>query len=420
MNTLQNQWPSIATRIRAIGVLAALTLTALACGSGNSEPNVSAALYPSVGAPSWVVPGVGLPAEVTLQDSNNNLDVVRHEGRVFLAFRTSETHFAGPSTVLWVVSSVDELTWRYEGHFALGTDLREPRFLSWQGSLWLYFAVLGTNPAKFEPQGSRVAKYQAPGQWQGPDKVFDSTFIPWRVHVIDDKPLMVGYSGGGNIYDANGAELITVKLLTTDDGTTWRPWVDGTDGSVLVSGGSETDIAVLADGGLVAVVRNEAGDSDGFGAKVCRAPAGQWDQWECAADPKKYDSPQLFTQGGKVWLIGRRSLANEGHYDLKDPGESHNETSTKYQLQWWSSPKRCALWRVDPVALRVTWVADLPSKGDTCFATALPVPGQADTWRIYNYTSPLEGEDINWLQGQLGQTLIYRLDVSFHNSPRTP
>ncbi len=400
-------------------LLAALALALAACGTDAADA-AGPAVVPALSEPVWLVPGVGLPAEVTLQNSNNNLDVARHQGRVFFAFRTSETHFAGPGTVLWVVSSADETTWRYEGHFAMGTDLREPRFLAWKGQLWLYYAVLGKDPAKFEPQGSKVARYLSPGAWEGPRDAFDATFIPWRVHVVKGKPLMVGYSGGGNIYDLGGAELIHVKLLTTTDGWTWTPWIAGTkggDGTVLMSGGSETDVAPLPDGRLVAVVRNEAGDDTGFGAKVCRAEAGDWGTWTCKPDPRKYDSPQLFQQGGKVWLIGRRSLANSGHFDLGTPADSHAETATQYQLKWWSSPKRCALWEVDPESLTVTHALDLPSKGDTCFPTALPLPGVPDTWRVYNYSSPLEGPEINWLQGQLATTAIYRIDLRFTPAP---
>ena len=71
-----------------------------------------------------VVPSDGLPAETVPQHSNNNLDVIRHAGRVFLAWRTAPNHFANPDTILYVVSSEDEVTWRYETEYAIGTDLR--------------------------------------------------------------------------------------------------------------------------------------------------------------------------------------------------------------------------------------------------------------------------------------------------------
>ena len=69
-----------------------------------------------------VVPSDGLPSYVKVLTSNNNLDVVVFQGRVFLAFRTAPSHFASDKTKLYIVSSEDEKTWKYEGEFFLGRD----------------------------------------------------------------------------------------------------------------------------------------------------------------------------------------------------------------------------------------------------------------------------------------------------------
>ena len=66
---------------------------------------------PTLSDPVRVVPSSGLPAEVAPMNANNNLDVVRHDGRVYLAFRTAAVHFAGPEATLYLVSSTDEKTW---------------------------------------------------------------------------------------------------------------------------------------------------------------------------------------------------------------------------------------------------------------------------------------------------------------------
>ena len=60
-----------------------------------------------------VIPGPGLPGETPPGNSNNNLDVVRHEGRVYLAWRTAPDHFASAATRIFVVSSADERSWRF-------------------------------------------------------------------------------------------------------------------------------------------------------------------------------------------------------------------------------------------------------------------------------------------------------------------
>ena len=128
-------------------------LLLLAC---SNEPTDQATLTPQLGIQTQVVPGPGLPESIEIQNANNNLDVIEHQGRVYLAFRTAPEHFASDRTELHVVSSTDQETWTHETSMSEGTDLREPRFLSIGDELFLYFAVLGDNPLAFEPQGSRV------------------------------------------------------------------------------------------------------------------------------------------------------------------------------------------------------------------------------------------------------------------------
>ncbi|HKA89145.1 MAG TPA: hypothetical protein VKE22_15865 [Haliangiales bacterium] len=378
-------------------------LAIAACGGGEPPPTFMT-------APVVVVPSDGLPAEVKDQVSNNNLDVVRHDGRIYLAFRTAPNHFASSDTVMYVVSSDDEDSWRFETKIAMATDLREPRFLAFGGRLFLYFAVLGNNPALFEPQGMKVTERRADGTWTDPDWFYMPGFIPWRAKVVNGVPYLLTYVGGGNIYNGTGNPL-EIHFLTTQDGRNFAPVVAGQP-KVLEGGGSETDFVLQDDGSLVAVVRNEAGDATGFGSKICRAEAGDLGNWHCVADPKKYDSPLLFREGADIYLIARRNISPTGNYDLMLRDLPPADQDLTYQIDYWNRPKRCSLWRVDPTALSVSFILDLPSKGDTCFAsTWQPAAGQ---YVVYNYTSPLGGtDDPSWLQGQLAPTEIYRLKLDF-------
>jgi hypothetical protein len=365
-------------------------------------------------SPRVVIPGAGLPAEVVDQPANNNLDVVRHEGRVYLAFRTAPNHFAGPDTVLYVVSSSDEQDWRYETQIHLGTDLREPRFLSFDRRLFLYFAVLGQSPISFEPQGMKVTERLADGTWTDPEWFYQPGFIPWRAKVVNGVPYLITYVGGGNIYNGTG-EPLEIHLLTTVDGRTFTPVVPGQP-KVLEGGGSETDFVFQDDGSLVAVVRNEAGDASGFGSKICRAEAAALGAWHCASDPKKYDSPLLFRHGGDIYLIGRRNISDTGNYDLMMRDLPLPMQDLLYQIDYWQRPKRCSLWKVDPDALTVSFVLDLPSKGDTCFASVWN-PSD-DEYVVYNYTSPLDtAGDPAWMEGQIEPTQIVRLVLDFSAGP---
>lgn len=367
---------------------------------------------------AWeVVPGDHMPVEVEPMDANNNLDVAMHDGRLYLAFRTAPSHFASDAVKMIVVSSTDETDWRFEGEFALGTDVREPQLFSWNGTLFLYFAVLGANPAAFEPQGSRYTTYNGPGDWEPLTEYADATFIPWRIKVASDSAgqpelQMVGYTGGGDIYEPDGDAELDVYLLRSDNGVDWEPFPGSSDpdGVVQTGGGSETDYVIRDDGSLIAVTRNEAGDATGFGSKICSAPAGDLADWNCVSDPRKYDSPLMFERAGGIWLVARRNVTEDGFFDLGMTDLDPQAQYLTYQGSYWIAPKRCALWSVDPDALTVTWVLDLPSKGDTCFPEAVEKDGQ---WLVYNYTSDPEGPDVSWVEGQNAPTYIYRQILEF-------
>src|SRR5256886_10355681 len=113
-------------------------------------------------SPVTVVPAAGLPPQVADNRSNNNVHVTMHRGRLYMVFRTAKWHIASDDAALYVVSTRDQVHWRFEGKFTYGRDLREARLMSWRGRLYLYFAMLGANPAAFEPGGTMATREIAP------------------------------------------------------------------------------------------------------------------------------------------------------------------------------------------------------------------------------------------------------------------
>jgi len=271
--------------LRETCVLCAFVAFAFSSATGCADPESPAAPLPKLGEPQMLVPFDKPPNGVVTQNSNNNLDIVQVDGRYYLAFRTAPSHFASAKTVMYVVSSDDQQTWQFETKIELGTDVREPRFLAYAGKLRLYFAKLGMDPLKFEPQGTYIVEYESPGKWTAPVEWTDQPgFIPWRLKVVDGTAYMIGYVGGENIYEING-KPIYVQWLKSQDGLTWQPVIAGQP-AVEQGGGSETDWTFLPDGGLIAVTRNEAGDSTGWGSKICRAASNDLGNWQCASDKK--------------------------------------------------------------------------------------------------------------------------------------
>jgi hypothetical protein len=362
-----------------------------------------------------VVPGPWLPDEYQRNNgpSNNNVDTVRHEGRVFLAIRNGRNHYASEDSRLYVFSSKDEQTWSFERVYDLRTDLREPRLLSYKGRLFLYFAKLGTNRYNFEPRGMFVSEYLGPRRWTDPAPFHrpHESFIPWRVKELNGRAYMTAYEHGEREYDFSG-EPLNLHFLTSDDGLSWRG-VDPERPVVLQGGGSEADFAFDDRGDLYAVVRNESGDTTGWGSKICHAPRQALARWTCRHDPKKYDSPYVFAHDGGVFLIGRRNVTEDGKFEIYSTGDGtwNAGYAVKNLAEYSNRPKRTAFWQVDRSSLEVRWMADLPGKGDTCFPALLRDPGEPRRLIVYNYSSPLEAPDVPWNVGQEGETRIYRTSL---------
>ncbi len=360
-----------------------------------------------------VVPSDGLPPETEALDSNNNLDVIRHDGRVYLAWRTSIDHFAGPETRMHVVSSADELTWTHETSIALGTDVREPRFLELGTSLFLYVSILGSDPLAFEPMGVRVTERRADGTWTELEDIGLPGYIAWRTRTERGTPYMLAYLGGEHIYLFDG-EPLSVDFLTTTDGRAWTP-VDPARRTVYMGGGSEADFAIGDDGTLYGVIRDEPGDANGWGSLICRAPAGDLARWSCHIDPKKYDSPLMFWHDGEAYLIGRRNVTETGDYDLRIDRGTMQARTGRNQIEYGETPKRCSLWRYVQDEDRIAYVLDLPSGGDTCFPAV--IAGESpDELVVYDYSSDIDDPAtarLTWRQGQGGRTFVYRSVLRF-------
>jgi hypothetical protein len=409
------------TALLAPAVVALAWGDTLALGVGLAGEGVQARYYPapqtaagphlvSVLDTRRVVPSADLPRSIDVKTANNNLDTVRHsDGRVYLAWRTAPDHFAGSQTVLHVVSSEDERNWREETQVALGTDLREPRLLSWQGSLFLYMSKLGKSRWTFEPQGVLMTEKRPDGAWTKPQSIGLPGYIAWRTRIEQGQPYMMAYLGGESIYRFDLKPLLHVDLLTTQNGRDWTP-VDKKHRSVYVGGGSEADFTLDAAGELFGVIRNEAGDHTGFGSKLCTAQSGQPAKWSCSSDRRKFDSPYVFRVQDEVYLVARRNVTRDGLYDLDAPWRLLRPL--RNQLAYVTMGKRCSIWHWDRKTRELAFTADLPSRGDTCFPSVMPT-SRPDQFAIYNYSSPIDEADVPWSVGQRRPTYIYRHLVSF-------
>lgn len=365
---------------------------------------------PVLGDTVQVLPGPGIPPDAPLMRANNNLDIADVEGARFMAVRTAVFHWASPFTRLVVLRSDDAgATWHTEAVLDRGRDMREPRFLALDGRLFLYFFEAGTNPLAFEPGRIFGMQRTADGTWEEPRAVSDDDYVAWRTKTVGGVPYMLRYHGGGDSYSA-GEAAIDIELMTTTDGYEWTP-VDAGRPVVHTGGGSEADFAFDRDGALWAVVRNEGGEKGRFGSLLCTAPPGDPASWSCSYDKRKFDSPLVFSRDGGIWLLARRQVAFGGNYELAWSWLPRDLAYLLNEAAYWFTPKRLSLWRVDTEEHSVSWVLDLPSRGDTAFPAITWL--SQDRLVVYNYSSPLEGPDLPWVAGQLGPTAVYATEITF-------
>lgn len=362
----------------------------------------------SVSEPRWVVPSVRLPVETMA--SNNNVNITYFDGRLFMAWRTSETHFASENSKMHLVSSADDgQTWIHEHTVALGADVREPHFLALNGRLFFFFFEAGKDLISFRPQHIWRIERLAEGRWSDREQVRMDGEIHWDMKVRGGAAYMTSYLG--NHYGTDDA-TIEVYFSKSEDGLTWAP-ADPEHPVGYLGGVSEAAFELDETGAVWVVGRNEDGDETGFGSLLCTAPPERLGDWDCPdeSDPERYDSPEMFRHGDDLYLVARRDVG--GPYDEGRADLDYLDARMKYQLDYWTRPKRTAIYRIDRENRAVVHLMDLPSAGDTAFPSIRRTG--AHTFLLANYTSPLNDPDIGWLEGQAAEagTRIYFVELTF-------
>lgn len=288
----------------------------------------------------------------------------------------------------------------HELTIALGSDLREPRWVQVDDELMLFFAQLGVSPLRFEPKGIWRSRLGA-GGWSGPHSVDLESLVPWRIKNHHGRWMMSGYRNAKEMYSARPVDPV-VEIRISDDALNFSNSTD------LWEGGTEFDWVQL--GGIVGVSRNEGPTRRGSdllwwsGKDLIDTPPQQVVKLD-----QKLDSPNLFVWRERVFLIARRSLGFGGRYRLAPDWVSPGVRIRVDQAIWSATRKRSALYEIDTAVLReghdpLRHLLDLPSVGDCSFASVIQDRGDLV---VVDYTSPIQGPDRCWARGQLGPTEIW-------------
>jgi hypothetical protein len=389
----------------------------------------------------WVVPSPALPAEAAPLPSNNNLAISRFDGRLYLAWRSSATHFASALTRMLVVSSGDQgRSWQMENVIVRGTDLREPLFVVMGDRLVFYFIELGVNPAAFEPRQVLRMSKAGQGSWSPVEPApLPKETVVWDIKTHQGAAYMTAYRG--NHYATNEQSNIDLYFKISRDGLTWDD-VDPAHPVVYQGGVSEVGFEFDPAGNLWGVTRNEDGDASGFGSQVVFAPADALGKWQFPerSSPFRYDSPRMFRNGSDLYLVARRNVRYDGDQLVEAPYDTSSTVDSlvsfavrkaRLLATYSSMPKRTSIYRIDQTARKLVWLEDLPSAADTAFASILEIgPGK---FLVANYTNPVDtggfdwasaarvsgcaAERWSWFQGQTSLdcgTRIYFATLTFH------
>jgi hypothetical protein len=333
-----------------------------------------------------------MPAEVHLQNSNNNLDLVKFKNRFYVAFRTAPTHFASPKTTLYVVSSTDYKKWEFEYELNVQADIREPRFAIWNDSLYLYCFKGGTKKFRFEPQELLVTSTSEGKSWIPASSVQLDGYVPWRLRIHNNELLLSAYYGK-DLY--NNKHQSDLRLFKSTDARHFKPI--SKEPQINVKTAEEGEFIFDSTGTLYAVVRLE-----GYGALVCKADKDSIDKWHFVKTKHKYDSSLLFEHKNDIYLIARRNL--DGPCDRS--AEGHKPHRAYNLVRYSLTKKRTALYKLDKATLSFTSVLDFPSTGDCSFAG---IQKLTDTdYLIMNYSNDISHKEKIWLRGQFGKTYLYQ------------
>jgi hypothetical protein len=359
--------------------------------------NVYCENLPTISEPTILIPSPSLPPNIQCLRSNNNVDIIRFKDTYYVAWRSARVHFPDAKAIMYIISSKDFVSWKFEHSFKTGADLREPRFLVFRDQLFFYCFEGAKAMYSFNPKHIWISTVEN-GKWKDQVAPGMDGYVPWRLKMHNGKPLFSAY-WGKNLYGAHQAQL---RFFTSDDAINWKPISE--QPQISVTGSEEGEFEFDEEGNMWCIVRLE-----GEGAMLCYADKDSLHSWKMYHTKKKYDSSCMFRHGKELYLVARR---NRGGNAEKAPGWLPDGIRRTVNLTSYSfSPKTTALYKLNVENKDFDWVMDLPGCGDNAFPAVVPIDEK--NYYILNYTNDLSNPDITWFSGQFQHTYIYYLTLSF-------
>ncbi|MGC1376120.1 MAG: sialidase family protein [Anaerolineales bacterium] len=329
--------------------------------------------YPNT---SVVAPALNLKAGLIVDDGRHNgfPDLIHWQDNFYLAFRAAKNHI-DPNSSIKILRSSDAEKWQLVAEMRLDNeDIRDPKFASIRGELFLYALK---NKEIGEAPYTTVFSTSTDGvtwtQWRD---VSPTNWVFWRPKTDDEKIWYVA---------ADDRKAKRSALFSSTDGMTWSKV------STIYSGEftAETELAFLANKDILATLRVEGVEGDP--RTLIAHSIYPYQTWDIASSHvTRLDGAASFTYHNRVFSVGRfepRPLFKTGSF---------------------LNQKRTAIFHIQ--ANEISWLSDLPSAGDTGYASVVL---QNDKAFIVYYTSD-PNNDYPWVLGQFKPTQIRMAQIDLN------
>jgi hypothetical protein len=395
-----SSWPAIGGLFLCVATAACGACAA--CGESDSPAAADASLRrPDAAVPSWLaearvaVVGVGVENEdcrTAVCPHNENTDLVRFGGAIYVVHRTAMSQVLGPNSSLRISRSTDEgATWTLLAVLPAidGRDLRDPHFYVPPGQpdtlmikALTRLPVVSLRDTNVNTIAVATASTDGGATWSPLTRIGPPTWSFWRIRERDGVLYTAAYEDGD----------LRVKLFASTDGTTWTPGAmiyDAPKDTPL-----ETELVIMPSGRMLALVRMDGTDDELLGTegrlrtKVCWAMP-PYDSFDCpqTLDGERLDGPAALLHGDRLFVVARRHLGNQ---------------------------KRCTLFEIggdlEGGPLTIEQHGDLPSAGDTAYAGVVDL--DADHALVTWYSSST-AHDEPWVRAIFQASDIWQGTLDF-------
>ena len=323
---------------------------------------------------------------------NENTDLTRWNGDVWLVHRTAHSQILGDNSALHVYHSPDNGVTLAETAIipaVTGRDIRDPHFYTVGKDLWI--KCLTRLPVTSERDSNvdtiAMATHSSDGKtWSPLVAIGPPTWSFWRIQQHAGVYYTAAYADG----DAS------VALFTSTDGAAWTQGATIYDVTAMTP--LETELTFFPSGTLLALVRTDGDAQQLLGDLATRQTQVCWSQppyatFDCSQSlvGERLDGPLSFFWQGRLFEVARKHL-----------GANDHKRTALFELSASSGDGGAGALDGGPLAIK-EW-GEFPSAGDTAYAGMVMLD---DHRALVSWYSGELYLDETWVLGMLDTTDIW-------------